>query len=93
MSAGRRSTVRGRTRSSQGPRRLAIPSRLFELRPAEGGLRCAHHFFALLVRARHRSTIGQWRLVLELEPRHPSARKRIEQAEAILNKLEERAKR
>jgi hypothetical protein len=47
----------------------------------------------LLVRARHRSTIAQWRLVLELEPRHPSARKRIEQAEAILNKLEERAKR
>src|SRR5207253_1333843 len=37
--------------------------------------------------------IVQWRAVLELDPRHPNARKNIEQAEQILKKLEERSKR
>jgi tetratricopeptide (TPR) repeat protein len=37
--------------------------------------------------------IMQWKAVLELEPRHPTARKNIEQAELILKKLEERTKR
>lgn len=37
--------------------------------------------------------IVEWRSVLELDPRHPSARKNIEQAEQILRKLEERSKR
>jgi tetratricopeptide (TPR) repeat protein len=37
--------------------------------------------------------IVQWRTVLELDPRHPNARKNIEQAEQILRKLEERSKR
>ena len=37
--------------------------------------------------------IVQWRAVLELDPRHPNARKNIEQAELILKKLEERIKR
>ena len=37
--------------------------------------------------------IMQWKAVLELDPRHPTARKNIEQAELILKKLEERTKR
>jgi len=37
--------------------------------------------------------IMQWRSVLDLDPRHPSARKNIEQAEQILKKLEERTRR
>jgi tetratricopeptide (TPR) repeat protein len=37
--------------------------------------------------------IVQWKVVLELDPRHPSARKNIEQAELILRKLEERTRR
>ena len=37
--------------------------------------------------------IMQWKAVLELDPRHPNARKNIEQAEAILKKLDERTKR
>jgi tetratricopeptide (TPR) repeat protein len=37
--------------------------------------------------------ITQWKGVLELDPRHPSARKNIEQAELILKKLEERTRR
>ena len=37
--------------------------------------------------------IMQWKAVLELDPRHPTARKNIEQAELILKKLEERIKR
>jgi tetratricopeptide (TPR) repeat protein len=37
--------------------------------------------------------IEQWKAVLALEPRHPSARKNIEQAEYILKQLEERRKR
>jgi len=37
--------------------------------------------------------IVQWRSVLELDPRHPNARKNIEQAEQILKNLEERSKR
>jgi tetratricopeptide (TPR) repeat protein len=36
--------------------------------------------------------IVQWKAVLELDPRHPNARKNIEQAEAILKKLAERTK-
>ena len=35
----------------------------------------------------------EWKAVLELDPRHPTARKNIEQAELILKKLEERSKR
>ncbi|HEY3065576.1 MAG TPA: LysM peptidoglycan-binding domain-containing protein [Methylomirabilota bacterium] len=34
--------------------------------------------------------IAEWRAVLVLDPRHPSARKNIEQAERILKQLEER---
>ena len=37
--------------------------------------------------------ITEWKVVLDLDPRHPSARKNIEQAEAILKRLEERLKR
>lgn len=37
--------------------------------------------------------ITEWKLVLNLDPRHPSARKNIEQAEAILKRLEQRRKR
>ena len=37
--------------------------------------------------------IQQWKGVLELDPRHPNARKNIEQAEMILRKLAERTKR
>jgi tetratricopeptide (TPR) repeat protein len=37
--------------------------------------------------------ITEWKLVLDLDPRHPSARKNIEQAEAILKRLEQRRKR
>lgn len=37
--------------------------------------------------------IEQWKSVLELDPRHPNARKNIEQAELILKKLDERTKR
>ena len=37
--------------------------------------------------------IEQWKGVLELDPRHPNARKNIEQAELILRKLDERTKR
>jgi tetratricopeptide (TPR) repeat protein len=37
--------------------------------------------------------IDEWKAVLELDPRHPSARKNIEQAELILKKLDERTKR
>ena len=37
--------------------------------------------------------IMQWKGVLELDPRHPNARKNIEQAETILKKLAERTKR
>lgn len=37
--------------------------------------------------------IDEWKGVLELDPRHPNARKNIEQAELILKKLEERTKR
>ena len=37
--------------------------------------------------------IVQWKAVLELDPRHLNARKNIEQAEAILRKLDERTKR
>ena len=37
--------------------------------------------------------IVQWKAVLELDPRHPNARKNIEQAETILRKLAERTKR
>jgi tetratricopeptide (TPR) repeat protein len=37
--------------------------------------------------------IAQWKGVLQLEPNHPTARKNIEQAELILKKLAERAKR
>jgi tetratricopeptide (TPR) repeat protein len=37
--------------------------------------------------------ITEWKLVLNLDPGHPSARKNIEQAEAILKRLEQRLKR
>ena len=37
--------------------------------------------------------ITEWKLVLNLDPQHPSARKNIEQAEAILKRLEQRRKR
>jgi tetratricopeptide (TPR) repeat protein len=37
--------------------------------------------------------ITEWKLVLDLDPKHPSARKNIEQAETILKRLEERRKR
>ena len=37
--------------------------------------------------------ITQWKGVLELDPRHPNARKSIEQAESILKKLDERTRR
>jgi tetratricopeptide (TPR) repeat protein len=37
--------------------------------------------------------IVQWKAVLDLDPRHPSARKNIEQAELVLKKLDERTKR
>lgn len=37
--------------------------------------------------------ISEWKLVLDLDPKHPSARKNIEQAETILRRLEERRKR
>jgi len=37
--------------------------------------------------------ITEWKLVLDLDPKHPSARKNIEQAEAILKRLEQRRKR
>jgi tetratricopeptide (TPR) repeat protein len=37
--------------------------------------------------------ITEWKVVLDLDPRHPSARKNIEQAEAILKRLEQRRKR
>lgn len=37
--------------------------------------------------------ITQWKLVLDLDPKHPSARKNIEQAETILKRLEQRRKR
>jgi tetratricopeptide (TPR) repeat protein len=37
--------------------------------------------------------ITEWKVVLDLDPKHPSARKNIEQAETILKRLEERRKR
>jgi tetratricopeptide (TPR) repeat protein len=37
--------------------------------------------------------ITEWKLVLDLDPRHPSARRNIEQAEAILKRLEQRLKK
>ncbi len=37
--------------------------------------------------------ITEWQLVLDIDPRHPSARKNIEQAETILKLLEERRKK
>ncbi|HUF92950.1 MAG TPA: LysM peptidoglycan-binding domain-containing protein [Candidatus Limnocylindria bacterium] len=37
--------------------------------------------------------ITEWKLVLDIDPRHPSARKNIEQAEAILKRLEQRRKK
>lgn len=37
--------------------------------------------------------ITEWKLVLDLDPRHASARKNIEQAETILKRLEQRRKR
>jgi tetratricopeptide (TPR) repeat protein len=37
--------------------------------------------------------ITEWKLVLDLDPKHASARKNIEQAETILKRLEERRKR
>jgi tetratricopeptide (TPR) repeat protein len=37
--------------------------------------------------------ITEWKVVLEMDPRHPSARRNIEQAEQILKRLEQRRKR
>ncbi len=37
--------------------------------------------------------ITEWKLVLDLDPRHASARKNIEQAETILKRLEQRRKK
>ena len=37
--------------------------------------------------------ITEWKVVLNLDPQHPSARKNIEQAEAILKRLEQRRKK
>lgn len=37
--------------------------------------------------------IARWRLVLQLDPRHPNAQRNIEQAERILKTLEQRQKR
>ncbi|MEX2147821.1 MAG: hypothetical protein WED01_12495, partial [Candidatus Rokuibacteriota bacterium] len=37
--------------------------------------------------------ITEWKLVLDIDPKHPSARKNIEQAETILKRLEERRKK
>jgi tetratricopeptide (TPR) repeat protein len=37
--------------------------------------------------------ITEWKVVLDLDPKHPSARKNIEQAETILKRLEERRRR
>lgn len=37
--------------------------------------------------------IGEWRVVLELDPQHPNARRNIEQAEKLLRSLDERRRR
>jgi len=42
---------------------------------------------------RLQESIGEWRLVLDLEPQHPNARRNIEQAERLLDALERRKAR
>ncbi|MGH7299651.1 MAG: hypothetical protein ACREJE_04480, partial [Candidatus Rokuibacteriota bacterium] len=37
--------------------------------------------------------IGEWRVVLELDPQHANARRNIEQAEKLLRSLDERRRR
>jgi len=42
---------------------------------------------------RLKESIVEWRLVLDMEPQHPNARRNIEQAERLLKGLEDRRKR
>ncbi len=42
---------------------------------------------------RLQESIGEWRLVLDMEPQHPNARRNIEQAERLLEALERRKTR
>jgi tetratricopeptide (TPR) repeat protein len=42
---------------------------------------------------RLQESIGEWRIVLDMEPQHPNARRNIEQAERLLEALERRRSR